>query len=277
MQERHEDRQLESLSCHAPELLSGGQAPPPANAPRKKHSALDPKTLALLMSPLPLAVRLLKYRPHAALRIRDAVTTAFHILYHTDENTTWLDTSWLGVPVKKCPLDLWIYQEIIYETKPNVIVEAGTGKGGSAYFFASLLDLMGSGRVLTIDVEDRAGKPRHERITYLRGSSTSDETIQMVRSLIREGDKAMVSLDSNHTKPHVLDELRLYGGLVTVGNYLVLEDTNLNGHPVRPNCGPGPMEALGEFLKENSSFVPDLSREKFGLTFNPRGYLKRIQ
>jgi len=219
----------------------------------------------------------LKSRPYSVLAIRDAVTDAFHILYHTDADNTWLNTQWLGVPALKCPLDLWIYQEIIFETRPDVIVEAGTRLGGSAYFFACVFDLMKHGRVLTIDVQDHPGRPRHERITYLLGSSTSDEMIQEVRSLIREGEKVMVSLDSDHSKTHVLDELSLYGSLVTVGNYLVVEDTDINGHPVRPKFGPGPMEALEEFLEKKPNFVSDISREKFGMTFNPRGYLKRIR
>jgi len=235
------------------------------------------KTLLLSVLPVRAAVRLMMHRPYGAFRISGDLSTAFHLLYYTDENRTWLNTHWLGVPVRKLPLDLWIYQEIIYETKPDVIVEAGTLHGGSAYFFASVFDILGRGRVLTVDLVDDPGKPSHERITYLLGSSTSDETFQRIRGLIRDSERVMVTLDSDHHKSHVLKELRLYSSLVTPGNYLVVEDTNLNGHPVLPNFGPGPWEAVEEFLKGNPDFVADRDREKFFLTFFPRGYVKRVR
>jgi cephalosporin hydroxylase len=87
----------------------------------------------------------------------------------------------------------------------------------------------------------------------------------------------MVSLDSDHHKDHVLKELKLYGPLVTPGNYLVVEDTDINGHPVMPRWGPGPMEAVEEFMKNNSDFIQDRSREKFGVTLFPGGWLKRVR
>ena len=238
---------------------------------------MDPKAILLSLLPLPVANFVLRQHPFGSLRIRDPVITAFHILYHSDANHTWLNTYWRGVPVMKSPLDLWIYQEIIYETKPDVILEAGTRNGGSAYFFASLLELMQHGRVLTIDVQEHPGRPQHDRITYLTGSSTSEVTVQRVRELIGSQERVMVSLDSDHTKSHVLDEMRAYAGLVTVGSYLVVEDTNLNGHPVWPKFGPGPKEAVEEFLAENTHFVADRGREKFCLTFNPGGFLKKVR
>ncbi len=253
-----------------PQIVAG-KAPPP------RQRGIDLKALLLSVLPLSITLLLLKSHPYGALRIRDALSAAFHILYHTDAEKTWLNTNWLGVAVWKCPLDLWIYQEIIYETAPDVIIDVGTQKGGSAYFFASVFDLMKRGRVLTIDVKDLPGRPQHDRITYLLGSSTSEGILQKVQSLIRKDERVMVSLDSDHSTAHVLTELRLYSRLVTQGNYLVVEDTNLNGHPVWPKFGPGPMEALEEFLKQTPNFVPDDTRQKFGLTFNPRGYLKRVR
>lgn len=201
----------------------------------------------------------------------------FHKLFYRSLEQTWNHTFWLGVPTLKCPLDLWVFQEILFETKPDWIIEAGTFKGGSALFMANVLDAIGHGGILTIDIEDFKGKPVHERITYLIGSSTSEEIVKQVRERIGKDDKVMVVLDSDHKAEHVLNELKLYGPLVSKGLYLVVEDTNVNGHPVVPRFGPGPMEALESFLKENDSFQIDESREKFLLTFNPRGFLRKIR
>jgi cephalosporin hydroxylase len=203
--------------------------------------------------------------------------TSFHRWYYDNQKTTWDNTYWLGVPLEKCPLDLHIYQEILYETKPDVLIECGTYKGGSAYFFASMFDLLQHGKVITIDVKDFPMKPQHPRITYLVGSSVSPAVLKAVKASIQPGDRVMVSLDSDHHKEHVLKELEIYAPLVTLGNYLVVEDTNLNGHPVVPDYGPGPAEALEEFLRRNPQFQRDPSREKFGLTFSPGGYLKRVR
>lgn len=205
------------------------------------------------------------------------VTDAFHRLYHANGARTYNNTYWFGVPVQKCPLDLWVFQEILFETRPDVVVEMGTYKGGSALFFASMFDLLGRGRVITVDIEDQPGKPPHPRIEYLLGSSTSPEIARQVRERLRPGERVMVVLDSDHSRDHVLEELRLYSDLVTPGNYLIVEDTHFNGHPILPRHGPGPMEAVREFLRRTELFEVDREREKFGLTFNPSGYLKRVR
>lgn len=207
----------------------------------------------------------------------EQVKAAFHRLYHQRGEHTYNSTYWLGAPAQKSPLDMWSFQEILYETKPDVLVEMGTFKGGSAYFFASIFDLLKHGRVVTVDIEEFKGKPQHERITYLLGSSTSAEIAAKVRSSILPGERVMVVLDSDHHRDHVLKELRLYNGLVTPGCYLVVEDTHFNGHPILPKFGPGPMEAVDEFLGTNAAFVRDRTRERFLLTFNPGGYLKRVK
>ncbi len=200
---------------------------------------------------------------------------AFHELYYDSRDTTWKDTRWRGVRAQKCPLDLWVYQEILHEVQPDLIVETGTAEGGSALFLASILDLLGRGEVITIDVLLRPDFPRHPRITYLNGSSTDPMIVGHVSDLVGEGDKVVVILDSDHTKDHVLAEMKAYGPLVTKGSYLIVEDTNINGHPVLPDFGPGPWEAVEEFLQGNDQFVVDRSREKLLMTFNPMGYLRR--
>jgi cephalosporin hydroxylase len=205
------------------------------------------------------------------------ITDRFHRLYFDAhlQGKTWADTRWFGVPTAKCPLDLWIYQEIVAEIRPDLVIETGTFEGGSALFLASLFDLIGEGRVVTVDVEARR-RPEHDRITYLSGSSTAPEIVEQMSEHCANSRTVLVVLDSDHKCEHVLAELRAYGGFVTPGSYLIVEDTNVNGHPVAPEFGPGPTEAIECFLKEDDRFVVDRSKEKFLLSFNPGGYLRRL-
>lgn len=203
------------------------------------------------------------------------ITSQFHQLYYDSEKRTWGNTTWLGVKVLKCPLDLWIYQEILFRVKPDVIVECGTASGGSAFYFAGIMDLLGKGRIVTIDVQEHP-RPKHERITYLLGFSTDPAIFAKVQSLIAPGETVLVVLDSDHSKANVLNELNLYGPLVSLGSYMCVEDSNQNGHPVSPYSGPGPMEAIREYLPRNRQFEADKACEKFYLSFNPSGYLRRV-
>lgn len=203
------------------------------------------------------------------------IVEEFHRLYYNEMIRTWTSTFWFGTPTLKCPLDLWVYQEIIHELKPDLIIETGTAGGGSALFLASLCELVGNGRVVTIDIERDEARVEHARIEYVQGSSTSGEVVERVRSLAQVSGVVMVILDSDHSKEHVLEELSLFSPFVTPGSYLIVEDTCVNGHPVLPDFGPGPREAVEEFLAQDGDFVVDPSKEKFFLTFNPGGYLKR--
>lgn len=199
----------------------------------------------------------------------------FHRHYYYSRETTYFDTWWLGTRVLKCPLDLWIYQEILHRVKPAVIVETGTSEGGSAAYLASLCDLLDHGRIVTVDVTRVGEPPEHPRVTYLIGSSTDAETFGAVEHEIGDEGPVLVLLDSDHSCAHVRDELSLYADLVTPGSYLIVEDTNVNGHPVEPEFGPGPMEAVDDFLEDRPDFSIDESCEKFAMTFNPRGFLRR--
>jgi len=203
----------------------------------------------------------------------------FRRVYYESWLQTWANTSWLGVPSEKPPQDFWVYQEIITELRPDFIVETGTRYGGSALFMATVCDALGHGQVITIDLQDLASGDRsrreHPRITYLHGSSTSPDILLQVRGMLGDASTVLVILDSDHGMTHVSDELRLYADFVTEGSYLIVEDTHLNGHPVEPGFGPGPWEAVDVFLATTPQFVPDRSREKFLLTFSPRGYLQR--
>jgi cephalosporin hydroxylase len=203
------------------------------------------------------------------------VVRAFHQLYYDSRETIWFNTRWLGVRAQKCPLDLWSYQEILHEVGPDLIIETGTAEGGSGLFLASMCDLLGRGSVVTIDVLHDPSRPRHPRLTYLQGSSTDPAIVEQARRRAGRSDTVLVILDSDHSKEHVRAEMRAYADLVSVGSYLIVEDTNINAHPVLPDFGPGPWEAVEEFLKERPDFAVDPDREKFLLTFNPMGYLRR--
>ena len=218
-----------------------------------------------------------------ARRGRDALVAArqrrvvrpFHRLFYESSLRTWSNTRWLGVPAQKCAFDLWVYQELLHELRPAVIVECGTADGGSALFLASICDLLGEGEVVSVDIRENPGRPLHDRITYLTGSSTAPAIVKAVQERVEGRSPVLVLLDSNHERDHVLDEMRLYGPLVTRGSYLVVEDSNINGRPVLSEFGPGPGEAIDAFLAESDGFDVDESREKYFLTFNPRGYLRK--
>jgi cephalosporin hydroxylase len=200
----------------------------------------------------------------------------FHTLWYPLQSTT----SWLGVDLMKNPMDLFIYSEIIYENKPDLIIECGTFRGGSALFLASICDLIHHGRVISIDINQNPALPIHNRIDYIIGSSIDENIVRMLYNIIQNCKKVMVILDSDHTKQHVLDEMSIYSQFVTQGQYLIVEDSNIHGHPVRGDLPEGPHEAIEEFLKDDenkNNFIIDKTCERFLFTFNPNGYLRRIR
>lgn len=185
--------------------------------------------------------------------------------------------SWQGVEIIKYPSDLLVYAELVWRVRPHLVISTGTFKGGDALFFATQLDAVGHGQVVTIDVNDWSGPeglPDHPRITYVRGSSTDPAVTEIVRDLVPEDGAVMAVLDSCHDESHVVAELNAYGPLVTRGSYLVVEDTNV--HEVRDDYGPGPDDALAKWLPEHPEFVVDRSCERFMLTAAPGGWLRRV-
>jgi cephalosporin hydroxylase len=205
----------------------------------------------------------------------------FNCLYYDGPagKPLYMTTSWLGVPTLKCPLDTWIYQEILHQTRPEVIVETGVMFGGSSLYLASICDLNGIGQVIACDVTLAKVYPlvlRHPRISFVEGSSVDPTIFAKIRQAC-DGKRTMVILDSDHSERHVLEELRLYSQLVTPGCYLICEDTNINGHPVLPSFGPGPREALEQFLRESAGWLVDRDCERLLVTFNPSGYLLRLK
>jgi cephalosporin hydroxylase len=268
----HDGMQTKSTDLHAPEATAGASARAFPQEVRDARRGLFAMVIAAVF--LGFVAGGIYFRNHPT---PEATLRNFHQLNYLANGATWSNTTWMGVPAMKTPQDMWVYQEILHDTRPDVLIEAGTADGGSAYYFATIFDLMGHGRVITIDILDSAKKPKHNRIEYILGSSTAPETVARIRSVIAPGERVMVSLDSDHRKAHVANELKIYSELVTPGCYMVVEDTNVNGHPVRPDFGPGPMEALQDFLKVDRRYQSDLAREKFGMTFFPYGWLRRVR
>jgi cephalosporin hydroxylase len=204
------------------------------------------------------------------------VASWFHRFYYAAAERTWEDSLWLGRRTQKYPGDAWIYQEILCELRPDWIIETGTNWGGGALLLASICDLLGHGQVVTVDLDAKPDLPEHPRITYVSGSSTAAEVVEHVRALTSDAQTRLVILDSDHSFEHVADELTAYCDLVTPGSYLIVEDTNIAGHPVLRGLARGPYEAVQAFLASDRRFEIDLSREKFLVTFNPGGYLRRV-
>ena len=214
------------------------------------------------------------------LQIPQAQQNEMMKLFH--KIPVWRHMWFHNVPIGKNPLDLWMMQQIIYEIQPEFIVETGTFMGGSALYFAHTLNGMGleNSRVITVDISDltstAAKHPLWKYVTFLKGSSTDPAIVAQIAQRVK-GHKTLVTLDSDHSMQHVLNEMRAYSPMVSRGSYLIVEDTNLDGVPIFPEGGPGPMAAVLQFFKDggNKTFTQDLSREAFIMTFNPGGWLRR--
>lgn len=185
----------------------------------------------------------------------------------------------LGVETLQNPTDAWVTQEIIHEVKPDFIVEAGTFKGGSALFWAMVLEEVNPvGRVITIDIRDYVTDAKDralwkERIDFLVGSSTDPAIVDEVRRRV-QGGRVLVILDSLHSPDHVYDELQMYSPLVSVGSYVIVQDTGLGSNRLAYELAAG---GVRRFLKEGGGFEVDEGRERFMITNNPRGYLRRVR
>lgn len=209
-----------------------------------------------------------------------------YIRYWERESGLWATPTWLGVPVQKLPTDAWVYQELLARVRPDVLIETGTLAGGSALFFATIMDAIGHGQVISIDVhgwpssrqyDGPSERPQHPRVRYLTGDSTSLWIVSEM-NMITVGKTTMVVLDSDHSRAHVLRELDLYAWLVTPGSYLVVEDTGLIDEAGPVSGEPfGAHEALAEWLPQHPEFQPDPACERFLLTTNPGGFLRRME
>jgi cephalosporin hydroxylase len=160
--------------------------------------------------------------------------------------------------------------------KPELLIECGTNRGGSSMFYAHLFDLMGQGRVVTIDVE-KLHNYSHPRVTYLLGSSTAPEIVDRVAALVAEArGPVMVILDSDHSEPHVRKELDCYARFVTPNSYCLVQDGVIDTHPAFAVDRPGPLPAIESFLSTTTDFEIDHARcERFLITHHPKGWLRR--
>jgi cephalosporin hydroxylase len=194
----------------------------------------------------------------------------------------WHRTKFLGVTCMKSPMDMWIYQEILTDLRPGLVIEFGSCYGGSALFFATMMRGLGAPfRVLSVDINQEPIDDRARRdpdVEFLESSSTEPIVADRIKHLKADyPGPAFAILDSLHTKDHVLDEMRLLRPLLTAGDYLIVEDSNINGHPVVPGWGPGPYEAIEAYDAEfPDDYEHDREREsKFGWTCAPNGFLIR--
>jgi cephalosporin hydroxylase len=161
----------------------------------------------------------------------------------------------------QCPFDMQLYQELIFREKPAFILQTGVAAGGSLLYYATLLDIMGASPdvlVLGVDIilRPEVKKITHPRIRLFEGSSVDPKVLDQVRKALPPG-RGLVILDSDHSEQHVAAELKAYKEFVRPGCYLIVEDTNINGHPVYRTFGPGPFEAMVEFVRENPDFTSD--------------------
>lgn len=202
--------------------------------------------------------------------------------------------TWLGRPIIQLPEDMIRIQEVIFSVRPDVIVETGVAHGGSLIFYASLCKAMDRGRVVGVDIEIRPhnraaieAHPLFPYITLVEGSSTDPGTVEQVKAQIRPGERALVLLDSNHTKEHVLAELNLYAPLVAEGSYIVAMDGIMEQVAGAPRTKPewawdNPRRAALEFVGGRDDFVleepPFLFNEgavRDRVTYWPGGFIRR--
>ncbi|GFG73610.1 rhamnosyl O-methyltransferase [Mycobacterium botniense] len=194
----------------------------------------------------------------------------------------WKKTTWMGVNCWKSVADMWNYQEILFELKPSLVIEFGTAHGGSALFFANIMRQIGAPfKVLSVDITHERLEPAARRdpdIVFVESRSTVPAVAEHIQRLKNDfPGKIFAILDSDHTKDNVLAEMKLLRPLLSAGDYLIVEDSTLNGHPVLPGWGPGPYEAIEAYEQEfPDDYTHDVEREtKFGWTFAPHGYLIR--
>lgn len=204
------------------------------------------------------------------------------------EHRVMYEPTWLGRPIIQFPSDIVAIQELLWKVQPDVVIETGVAHGGSLVLSASVLEMIGKGKVIGIDIEIRPhnraaieAHPLKRRIELIEGSSIAPETLSAVRKLTADASVVLAIFDSNHTRAHVLQELELYAPLVTPGSYLVAHDGAQDWACDIPSAKPawkdgGPLDAIHEFLAAHKEFRIDPFYTRFGITSSPDGYLRRL-
>jgi cephalosporin hydroxylase len=205
------------------------------------------------------------------------------------QNKLSYEVTWLGIPIIQIPEDILMVQELLWKIRPDIVVESGVAHGGALILYASIMELLGRGHVVGVDIEIRKynrlaieSHPMARRITLVEGSSTDTATLEVVRGLVPRGSRTMVMLDSNHTRAHVREELELYAPMVTPGSYLVVFDEVMPMVADSPNAKPGwdldnPLEAVHDFLSTHPEFEVDRAYERLVTTYCRSGFLRRLE
>lgn len=232
---------------------------------------MKPKTICHLLR------RVIRPR-RAEYRSLDKMSLRKWLVYH-QRTIAFEKCHWMGIRTVKNPLDAWIYQEIIFEVKPDIVIEIGSAEGGTTLFLAQLLDHMDRGKVISVDIDHSQFKARHKRIITVTGNSSADETVLHIASFCKDG-VVLVIHDGDHSRDQVLKDLHNYSELVSKGSYFIVEDGIVDLFRPGGSFGMyfrgGPLDAVQEFLKTNPHFIADRERERYLLTGNPYGFLKRI-
>ena len=222
-----------------------------------------------------------KYVPPPGMT-KQQLIDEYHKLYYGsayEEGVGWQRTAWMGFPLFKMPSDLISLIDVIWQTKPALIIETGTAAGGSALFMATFLDACGAGKIVTVDITSvNRSYPAHPRIAYLGGKSSVDPGVlaEIQTYIDFHGGPVMVILDSDHSEEHVAKELEAYHTFVTPGAYLIVEDVNVNNHPVLKEHGPGPWEAAEAFFPKHPEFKQDTRIPSYHL-FSQHGWYRRVR
>jgi len=203
------------------------------------------------------------------------------------EHKIMYEPTWLGIPIIQYAEDVVMMQELIWKIRPDMIVETGVAHGGSAILYSSILELIGKGKVIGVDIEIRKynrvainSHPMSKRITLIEGSSVDEDIVKEVNRMIKRSDKVLVVLDSNHSYEHVLREMELYSPFVTPDSYLVAMDGAQGMVWDIPRGKPewksdNPLRAIEDFVKKHNDFVVDDYYTRLRITSNPRAFLRR--